>query len=201
MILNANENQKRNIEFKSTVLFQKYAFENAIPNENTTSLLKIYVRLINFSILPVASFVAKGAPFELYRLHFWSFQRKLFIKHSILVSIGIFLISYFRQESVEDAPLQIKFLITRYTCNNLFVSKQIEVRELKHDQKTFFFASQNFIWRYWNTAADKGSSKELDSFCFITAFSNQTNELSTPDPLHWTDPPQTNLRRAHKSKL
>ena len=70
MILNANENQKRNIEFKSTVLFQKYAFENAIPNENTTSLLKIYVRLINFSILPVASFVAKGAPFELYRLHF-----------------------------------------------------------------------------------------------------------------------------------
>ena len=41
MILNANENQKRNIEFKSTVLFQKHAFENAIPNENATSLLKL----------------------------------------------------------------------------------------------------------------------------------------------------------------
>ena len=63
--MNANENQKRNIEFKSTVLFQKYAFENAIPNENATSLFKIYVRLTNFSILPVASFEAKGAPFEL----------------------------------------------------------------------------------------------------------------------------------------
>lgn len=124
---------------------------------------------------------------------------KLFIKHSILVSIDIFLTSYFRQESSEDAPLQIKFLITRYTCNNLLVSKQIEVRELQYDQKTFFLASQNFIWRYSNIAANKESSKEMDSFCFITVFSNQTNELSTPDPLHCTDPPPSNLRRAHKS--
>lgn len=29
------------MEFKSTGLFQKYAFENTIPHENATNLLKL----------------------------------------------------------------------------------------------------------------------------------------------------------------
>lgn len=52
MILNANkkETKKRENEFKYTVLFQKYAFEIAIPHENSTNFLELNTHLFNFSI-------------------------------------------------------------------------------------------------------------------------------------------------------
>lgn len=55
--------KKRKMSF-NIVLFQKYAFEIAIPHENSTNFLELNTHYLTFQFYLVASFVAKGVPFE-----------------------------------------------------------------------------------------------------------------------------------------
>lgn len=56
--------KKRENEFKYTVLFQKYAFEIAIPHENSTNFLELNTHLFNFSILPCCFLCSKRCHFR-----------------------------------------------------------------------------------------------------------------------------------------